>query len=153
KYRHVLQFGQLYRIRHDNVTQWTVVSEDKKTALALHLLEKAHANDRSEKLVLSGLDPDAKYHFYAEERPVDVRIFGDLINTLAPIHIKQGSKMHDAVAKFVKMKITPEELNAYGDALMNAGVRLNATYAGTGFDENTRLALDFSTELYYIEGI
>ncbi|MBP3238337.1 MAG: alpha-galactosidase [Lachnospiraceae bacterium] len=152
KYRHTLQFGQLHRIRHDNVTQWIIVSEDKKTAVALHLLELAHANDRSCKIVLKGLDPETKYHFYAREQSVDVRVFGDLINTMAPIHIRQGSVMHDVVAKYVKVKIVPENLYAYGDALMNAGVKLNSSYAATGLDENTRLALDFSSEMYFAEG-
>ncbi len=153
KYRHVLQYGDFYRIRHDNVTEWIVVSEDKKTAIGLHLLEQTRANERSGKFVAAGLLPDAKYRVSIAEKPIDIKVFGDLINTMAPVHIKQDSLMHNMAAKFVKMSTEARSFTAYGDSLMNAGMRLNAAYSGTGVDGKTRLATDYSSEIYVIEAV
>ncbi len=61
--------------------------------------------------------------------------------------------MHNVAARLVKMNSDEFSVTAYGDSLMRAGVKLNAAYAGTGFDGSTRLATDFSSELYVIEAI
>ena len=37
-----------------------------------------------------GLLPDVKYHFYGRNIKYNLKDFGDLVNTVSPIHIKQG---------------------------------------------------------------
>ncbi len=78
-------------------------------------------------------------------------MFGDLINTIAPIHIKQDSLVHNTIAKFKKMNTAKESHKMYGDALMNAGVKLKQRFSGTGYNDDVRYFQDFSSELYFIE--
>ena len=74
-----------------------------------------------------------------------------MINTAAPIHIKQDSLLHDVVAKFVKMPGENEDYIAYGDTLMANGVKLQQSYVGTGYNEEVRYFPDYGARLYYVE--
>lgn len=77
--------------------------------------------------------------------------FGDLVNTISPVHIRQDSAVHNLVAKFVKLDGETEDLYAFGDVLMYGGVRLKPGFAGTGYDENVRYFPDFGSRLYFME--
>ena len=50
-----------------------------------------------------GLKEDLRYHVYGRNMKYDIRAFGDLINMIAPIHIKKDSLLHNTVARFVKL--------------------------------------------------
>lgn len=100
-----------------------------------------------------GLKEDLCYHFYNRLLQVNVKDFGDLVNTIAPIHIRQDSITHNLVAKFVKMKGETEDIEAYGDELMYAGVRLQPAFASTGYNEEVRFYQDFSSRMYFMEEV
>ena len=65
-----------------------------------------------------GLSEEIRYHYYNRKLKYNVKEFGDLVNTVAPIHIRQDSLVHNMVAKFVKMDGETEDGTAYGDVLM-----------------------------------
>ena len=50
------------------------------------------------------------------------------MNTIAPVHIRQDSLVHNVVAKFVKLDGETEDYYAFGDALMYGGVRLKQAF-------------------------
>lgn len=50
-----------------------------------------------------GLLPDVKYHFYGRNIKYNLKDFGDLVNTVSPIHIKQGSALQEILSRFVNM--------------------------------------------------
>ena len=79
--------------------------------------------------------------------------FGDLVNTVSPIHIKQESLLQDIVAKFVKMDGETEDLFACGDVLMYGGVHLKQAFAGTGYNNEVRYYQDFGSRLYFMESL
>ncbi len=87
------------------------------------------------------------------ERKINIKEFGDLINNVAPIHVKQDSFIHNVAAKFVKMDSAGEHYQMYGDELMYAGVKLKQGFSGTGYNENVRFFQDFSSELFCMESI
>ncbi len=168
KWRDVLQWGTFYRGRtfssagesasvltksKGNVMEWTCVSEDKKRAVGMLVQKLVIPNTQSEYYAAKGLKPDVKYHFYNRKLKYDVREFGDLINTASPIHIKQDSVMHDLVAKFVKMDGETEDVTAYGNLLMESGVKLKQAFSGTGYNSEIRHFPDFSARLYFMEEI
>ena len=99
----------------------------------------------------TGLDEARTYRFTNVPRPVDVKRFGTLVNTIAPIHIKQDSLVHDVVARVVKMQGETEDVTASGALLMHAGVKLAPAFAATGYDERVRFYPDFFSRLYFIE--
>ena len=98
-----------------------------------------------------GLMPDVPYHFYNRFLKYNIKEFGDLVNTVAPIHIKQDSLVHNMVSKFVKMDGETEDYHVYGDALMYSGVKLKQTFSGTGYNNEVRYFPDFASRLYFME--
>ena len=153
KWRHAMQFGSFYRQRTGNIHQWTVVDEEAGRAVGLIMQELVRANTQNEEYYAAGLDPEAVYSFYNRPLKHNVKEFGDLINTVAPIHIRQGSLLHGMVAKFVTMPGETEKYELSGSMLMNCGVRLKQAFAATGFSEEVRHFPDFASRLYFMEKI
>ena len=151
KYRSVLQFGDFYRGRNysgeekeyssviapdgRNAMEWTCVSKDKRIAVGM-LFQK--------------LEAEAMYHFTNRSLKYSVKEFGDLVNTVSPIHIKPDSAMQNLVARFVKMDGEIEDYHMYGDALMNHGVKLKAAFAATGYSDEVRYYPDFASRMYFM---
>ena len=102
-------------------------------------------------LLRRGLDKKALYAVYNIRTDLDIRQFGDLINTVSPVHIRQGSQLHNVMSMFVKMPGEQEAFLVPGAVLMRAGIQLSPAYAGTGFNERTRCFQDFSSRLYFLE--
>ena len=70
---------------------------------------------------------------------------------MAPVHIRQGSLLHQAAAKLVKLPGEKEDYELYGDVLMYGGVRLQPAFSGTGYKEGIRHFPDFASRLYFME--
>lgn len=157
EWRDVLQFGSFYRTktfesdRDANELQWTVVSEDKSRAVGMILQKLAKPNWQYGCYKAKGLDEDTLYDFSNRDIKINIKEFGDLINTVAPIHIKQESLMHNVASRFIKMDSAGEKHQMYGDTLMNAGVKLKQGFGATGYNEEVRYFQDFSSELYFME--
>ena len=151
KWREVLQFGDFYRITEGNLHRWTCVSPDKSSAVVLLLQELTEANVQAHRLQLRGLDPDKTYRLYNIPQRVDVKTFGSLINTVAPVHVRQDSLLHNVIAKQVKMTGETESVTATGSVLMHTGVMLSPAFSGSGFNEKVRIFPDFAARLYFLE--
>lgn len=167
EWREVLQKGNFYRGRtfagglestgstlaknSGNVTEWTCVSEDGKKAVGFVMQRLVAPNTQYEYYRAKGLAPDKRYHFYNRFLKYNVKNFGDLVNTVAPVHIKQDSLAHNLVAKFVKMDGETEDCYAYGDALMYSGVKLKQAFGGTGYSDEVRYYQDFGSRMYFME--
>lgn len=152
EWRKILQFGSFYRNDNDNgLMQWTVVSEDKKKAIGLNLQKLVKPNWQYARYIAKGLDEEIIYSFYNNDVKINIKEFGDLINTVAPIHIKKDSFVHNVAAKYIKMDSAKEEHKMYGDALMYSGVNLKQGFSGTGYNEEVRYFQDFCSQLYFME--
>ena len=153
KWRDVLQTGDFYRTEQGNVHQWICVSRDKSRAVALMIQDLTVPNTQYHRFVARGLDPEKIYHFGNVPRSVNVKRFGSLINTMAPVHVKQDSIIHGIIDRVVKMPGETEDVTASGSALMNAGVKLKQAFSGTGYSEDVRFFADFFSRLYFIEEV
>lgn len=167
EWRDTLQWGSFYRGRSytdgsevgesvlsnlpGNQMEWTCVSEDKTKAVGFIMQKLVVPNTHFQCYRAKGLNPEYKYHFYNRTLKYNVKEFGDLVNTVSPIHIKQDSVAHNLVAKFVKMDGEIEDYWAYGDALMYGGVHLKQAFAGTGYNNEIRFYPDFGARLYFME--
>lgn len=167
EWRDVLQWGSFYRGRSfadgketgesvlsnlpGNQMEWTCVSEDKTKAVGMLMQKLVVPNTQFHYYKAKGLEPEYKYHFYNRELKYNVKDFGDLVNTVAPVHIKQDSLLHNVVAKFVKMDGEVEECSVYGDTLMYSGVHLKQAFSGTGYNNEVRYYPDFGARLYFME--
>jgi alpha-galactosidase len=151
KWRDVFFYGTFYRLRTGNVHEWCVVSPDKKRAVGMILQEMVTPNTQYEVFHAKGLDPDKEYHFYSFEQKLDIRLFGDLINTQSPIRIKQGSTIHNTLARLINMPGETEDVYASGNTLMHAGVKLKPAFSGSGYSDQVRYFSDYSSRLYFME--
>ena len=167
KWRPLLQFGEFFRGRNsgflpvngvsaghgsvDNLTEWTVVSENREKAVGFLMQKLVVPNSQFHTYFARGIDEDEMYHFYNRSLKIDVREFGDLVNTVSPVHIKQDGLLIDIVAKFVKMDTENEDLITSGSSLMYSGVQLKAAFGGTGFNSEVRHFPDFASRIYFME--
>lgn len=154
KWRDVFQFGNFYRVFNPTLAtgmSWTVVSEGGDKAVTLVMQELAEANPRALKLYTKGLKPQTTYEAYNIPEKVDIRLFGDLINTVSPIHIKKESLVHDLVAKFYKLEGEKEHFVTKGAVFNQAGVFLKQGFAGVGFNEEVRIFPDFASRMYFFK--
>ena len=152
-WREVLQFGDQYRVSTGNIHEWMCVSPDKKLAVGMFLQELTQPNTQTHIFRAKGLDPELTYRLHNISGKVNIKLFGSLINTMSPIHIKQNGFIHNILARFVKMGGEVEDYTAKGSVLTGPGVGLKPQYAGTGYNENVRLFPDFSSRMYFIEAI
>ena len=152
-WRGVFQKGQFYRLSSGRIHSWICVSEDRRKAVGMMLQELSEPNTGAHRFVARGLDPALRYRFCNLPAQVDVKLFGSLINTMAPFHVKQDSAVHDLIAKFVKMNGESDVYTLSGSALMNAGVSLSQSFSGTGYNDKVRLFPDFASRLYLIEAL
>ena len=146
-------YGGSYDSCYDcgNIREWTMVSADRSKAVGLHLQILAKPNSVAAVFHAKGLDEGRTYHFYNRGFKINIKEFGDLVNTLSPIHIRQDSLIHNAVARIVKLNSEVEDYTLKGDMLMYAGVRLSPAFAGTGYNDKVRLYKDFNSRLYFME--
>ena len=151
KWRRVLQTGDFYRGKSGDQTEWTCVSEDRRYAVGMVMQNLTRPNMRYLDYHARGLDDQKTYHFYNLPAKYDIREFGDLINTVSPIHIRQGSFTQSLVAKFVKMDGEQEDYHVSGANLMHAGIRLKQAFAATGYNDQVRYYPDFASRLYMME--
>ena len=169
KWREVLQYGSFYRGRNftdkgalsgsvlgmagGNIQEWTCVSKDQKKAVGFVMQKLVSPNTQFAYYKAKGLKPDTEYHFYNRALKYNVKEFGDLVNTVAPVHIRQDSVAHNLIAKFVKMDGETEDMKAYGDTLMYSGVKLKQAFGGTGYNEQVRHFGDFASRMYFMEEV
>ena len=147
-------YSVLYNPRgRENTVTWTLVSEYGHTAVGMMLNKLVLPNTQSMVYYPRGLEEDMVYSFSNYEPDYDIRNFGDLVNTVAPIHVKQDSLLMDILAKRIKLPSEKEEYVASGSLLMNAGVALKQNYSGTGYNENVRYMQDFAVKFYLMEAV
>ena len=170
KWRKVLQHGTFYRGRSfydgtqsgmggsvladeaGNQMEWTCVSEDGTKAVGMLMQKLVVPNMQQQTYYPKGLLPDVRYHFYNRKLKYNIKEFGDLVNTVSPVHIKQDSLTHQVLSKLVKMDGETEDFHAYGDTLMYGGVHVSPAFGGTGYNDKVRHYPDFASRLYFMDG-
>lgn len=156
EHRRLFQFGEFYRLRspfHSEWCAWMVVSEDKREALVLDAICRMEPNSETEPLILTGLDPDACYQVTARPQFVDIRSFGGLINYVLPVKVNTEGFLIHAAANLYTMPTETESFTAYGDCLMEAGLRVKQRFVGTGYTQDVRLMPDYSGRIYHLKAL
>ena len=148
KWREVFQFGDYYRLPDDG---YMIVSRDKKKAVAFAVERYAKPNNDYRCIRAEGLDEDRIYNVANRVVPLSVLDFGSLVNTMAPVHVKQDGIIHHIIDKFTNFNGEKQIDTATGAALTKHGLALNASYAGTGYNGDVRIMRTGDTRLYLFE--
>ncbi len=153
-HRALFQFGRFVRLSspfEENRFAWMVISRDKREAVAGEFLHMLVPNTETPPLRLALLDPDAVYEIEARAQVIDVRTFGSLINALLPFRVNAGGHLLHTVADRYMMPCEEERYTAYGDLLMQAGIKQKQAFTGTGYTKDVRLMPDYASRLYYLK--
>lgn len=153
EYRKTLQFGDFYRHKSGNIYEWSIVDKDKKCAVTMLMQREVQPSQAYTRIEQAGLDPETNYHFYGRALEYNIKGFGDLVNTVSPVHIKQDGVLHNVIAKFKKMPGEVEDFEASGETLNNFGVKLAQSFIGTGYNDQVRYFPDFGARLYFAEKV
>ncbi len=154
KNRELLQNGSFTRVYNsDNNTIWQVTDDKKEHAVALLYKRYAEPNQSYDILYASDLIEDAVYRVRVRSIKVKVKTFGNLINQISPVYIKEDGVMQALIGKAYAMDGETEEYTVNGATLMYAGIRLAGRFIGTGLNEGTRVMGDYSSRLYSIDKI
>ena len=151
QWRSVITTGTYYRLNDGDTAQWMVVSADKRKAVGFSVCMHHEASHSYDLFRTKGLNEDATYHFFNIPSKINIMKFGDLINTLAPIHVKQDALLHQAIPMFIKMDGAVEDHEVNGGLLNHAGIKLSQGYNGTGYNTGTRLFSDYESRIYFME--
>lgn len=152
KYRDLLQFGEFSRVRDThNTVIWQIKDSAGDKAICLLYKEKSEPNQSYDRLFAEGLDEQAEYKVSVRECKISIKEFGNLINQVTPVKIKEEGILQAAVSKNFALDSEKEEYIVSGSALMYAGIKLNARFIGTGLGDGTRVMGDYSSRLYTIE--
>ncbi len=150
KWRALFQFGDYYRLPDDG---YMIVSRDKKRAVAFAVEKHATPNCDYRCIKTVGLDDDKIYGVTNRVVPLSVMDFGSLVNTMAPVHVKQDGIIHHLIDKFTDMNGEQQKDTATGAALRSRGLTLSASFAGTGYNQDTRIMRTGDTRLYLFEEV
>lgn len=167
RWRQTLQFGQLYRLNGSNAlgwekpysqfdtdhVRWIIVSDDQAEAVGIVMQNRNLPNFGRRSFRSFGLKDSGLYHFYNRSRKYDVHRMGDLINTVAPTHIRQDSMLHHVISKFYKLPGEKEDYLITGSLLNRAGIMLAESFCGTGMNGNTAIYQDNDARLFFMEEI
>ena len=145
KWREVFQFGDYYRLPEDS---YIIVSRDKKKAVSFIVERNATPNNDYRCLRAKGLSEDEIYNVTNRVVPLRAKDFGSLINAVAPVHVKQDGILHNIIDMFANINGEEQTDTATGAALMTRGLSLNASFSGTGYNENARIMRTGDTRLY-----
>lgn len=86
EHRRLLQFGEFYRIGNpfkENTCAWQVVSPDRAESMLGCFIDRLTPNSGPDRLAFTGLDPEKVYRFTARQQLLNLRTFGEIINTAA----------------------------------------------------------------------
>ena len=156
KYRKTLQFGTYYQLKSvftDTKASWCIISEDKSQAVVNLTNTVAETVPHLEILKVPALDPQAKYKFETRKQTFSLKAFGGLINTVAPVHLKEDGKLLELIANNHPLTSEQERYVLTGEMLAKCGVKLNQEWSSTGYDANTRVMFDFGSRLYSIDKV
>lgn len=155
KHRQTLQFGEYHRIENGTVTelernvyQFMTVSQDGSEAVACCYEGQVIPNYTYRHMRTKGLDEKAVYVMEGRELEYSVKLMGDLINTVTPVHVKPDSLAQNAIDKVIKLPGEKEYVKASGALFNNVGVNLAPRFAGTGYNDQTAIWTEHGLRLY-----
>ena len=154
KHRRTLQFGHFYRLegRKAQNMHWQAVARDGSESLAGFFQTRAEAGAGFDFLPLTGLEPKAEYRLTTRPQPLSLRLFGGLVNHILPVRLHPEGLLLHLAGKFLNLPDCVETYEGSGEALQ-AGLRLNSQFSGTGHSRSIRLLGDYGSNLYWISRI
>lgn len=154
EHRHLFQYGDFSRSRmHNGNILWQVTAKDKSEAVILAYSMRGGANKSDDIIKAVNLKSDALYQISARTCAISIKEFGNLVNQISPVNIKEEGVLQSVVNKVYTLESEKEEYQMSGAMLQYAGMKPKQRFVGTGYNEMTRVMGDDSSRLYVIKEI
>ena len=153
KYRETLQYG-IYFL-HDTLENGRLIVQmgGARESLVTYVNAAQTPHPGNETLPLTGLKPEATYHYFVRHEMHNLKTFGSLINMVTPIHIKEEGVLVNTLSRYRGLDAEGLEGKASGATLNAGALQIGRQWAGTGYDESTRILLDFGARVYVFEQV
>ena len=156
EHRELYQYGDFYRLKRKEFdgdsASWMVVSKDKSEAIIGYFNGLQSTTPKETILRTIGLNDDDLYQIKVFKADHDIRLFGNLVNMVLPIHVNCEGPLVRMMSKIKRMDMENEEYIVKGNVLNN-GIILKSEWAANGFNSDVRVLGDFGCRLYYIKRI
>lgn len=154
-HRRLLQFGEFYRIGDpfkDNTCAWQVVSPDQKESMLGCFLNRLTPNSGPDRLSFVGLDPEKTYRFTARQQLLNLRTFGEIINTPLPKKFDmEDGKVYNFLTDHIRLHSEREDYTLPGASLLYAGLVPCQLFVLSGYNGKTRVMTDTDSRVYYLK--
>lgn len=155
EHRDLLQFGEFTRIGDifkDNSCKWQITSADKSESIMGYFLNRVTPNGGYDVFKFCGLDPEKQYKLTARRQLLNLRTFGEIINTPLPKKFDmEDGKVYNFLADHIKLHTEKEEYSLPGAALLYAGFKPQQAFVLSGYNLQTRVMTDTDSRIYYLE--
>lgn len=152
EHRHTFQWGRVYQdqtyVDHDS----KMIQASNADEVLVSLFSKIQKPNPTERhLRCFALDENKLYTYETRQESIPLKMFGNLVNYVAPIHINPEGLMMAMLSKHIDMKTEVDKGVISGGALMSQGAVLAQEWSGVGYDERVRKMGDFGSRLYLIK--
>ena len=88
------------------------------------------------------------YEYSVRKEVHSLKTFGSLVNQQTPFHVKEEGAIVNFLSR--RMSLDAEALHgeAKGATLNAGGLQIGRQWTGTGYDDTTRILLDFGARIY-----
>ena len=150
EYRKTLQFGTFWRGESfkENKKVWHSVSGDGKMAITGFFQTQANASEGFDRLRFMGLLRGKKYNVQTRPQRLFIKRFGGLVKHIMPVSLNPEGIVLRTANKYKALTDCTEQYCGFGETLMDYGILLNNQFAGSYYNEQTRLLGDFGSNLY-----
>lgn len=152
KHRKTLQWGRYSIVTEPSEKEDLVLEaslENEAIVTQFHSFQRPNPKEGHLKALY--LEENSLYTYKTRQQLIPLKKFGNLVNYIAPIHIKEDYILSVALAKHIKMKSEVDNGITSGSSLLSAGPVLTQEWSGVGYDEHIRLVSDFGTRCYLIQ--
>ena len=152
-HRSLFQFGEFFRIEPiangGNQSLWVVASPDRSEMIVLFFQTLNTPNAGGDIIRIPIADTEATYAITPRKERISLKVFGDLINRISIVKLKNDTLLERIVTDRVSLESELEYYIVPGDILAYGGIKLNQQFTGTGHDKETRVIGDFGSRLYH----
>ena len=152
KHRRTLQFGRAFHVQdQDEKKDLVLEAKSDKECIVLYFRAIDRITFPEERLMAVGLKEDGLYEYENRKEHIPLFRFGNLVNYVSPIHLKEDGMLLSLVSRYKDMMSEEEHGFATGGTLMSNGPILKQQWSGAGYNDQIRVMGDFSSRCYVIQ--
>jgi len=148
-HRRTFQFGRFRRGARPRPDRFLWQVGEGDAAIVGNFQRGVRAAPERDVLPIAGMRPGIPYRIVARPQRLSLDRLGHLINHVSPVRLDPGGLVMNVVSKHRSLPDGVEEYRGTGE-MLDAGIRLNMQFSGTGHHASMRMLGDHGSTLYVI---